>query len=187
MNIDIVNLILSIAPSLAIALLSVAFSHYVANRLKFNSTLKGLVTELSYNLRILSEIRELLKLDEDAEKEGKQALITFPKPHRYAFNYFAVEGHLLKLAEDVRLKLLDAYIGLDIISMYLDHYVETKYGMLLVVSGAPQIRRALRDILLNHLIPATELRIRELLNTLVPRASHFANREGDGISLGEKS
>jgi len=71
MNIGIVDLILSTALSLAVALISVAFSHYIANRVKFNSTLKGLVTELSYNLHVLSEIRELLKLDEDAEKRGE--------------------------------------------------------------------------------------------------------------------
>jgi len=74
------------------------------------------------------------------KKEGKQALITFPKPHRYAFDYFVIEGYLLKLAKGVRLKLLDTYIGLDIISMYLDHYIETKYGVLLAMSGASQIR-----------------------------------------------
>ncbi len=57
--------------SLAIALGSVAFSHYIAQRIKFRSNFRGLVAELNYNLKVLTDIRELLGLDEEAEKENK--------------------------------------------------------------------------------------------------------------------
>ena len=173
------DLIWSFTLSLAIALLSVAFSHYIASRMKFSSTLKGLVTELNYNLHTLSEIKKFLEMEEDAEKEGKQALVTFPKPHRYAFNYFVIEGHLLKLPEKHRLELLEVYRGLDLISMYLDHYIETKYGILFVTTGAPQIRKNIRTILLKHLIPAIESHIRELLNILTPCTPRSVERGGN--------
>lgn len=137
------DLIWSSVLSLAIALLNVASSHYIASKMKFSPTLKGLMTELNYNLHTQSEIKNFLKIEEDVEKEGKQTLVTFPKPHRDAFNYFVIEGHLLKLPKKHRLKLLEICRGLDLISMYLDHYIEAKYGILFVTTGAPQIRKIL--------------------------------------------
>ncbi|MEM1610946.1 MAG: hypothetical protein QXQ57_04785 [Sulfolobales archaeon] len=146
--------------------------------MKFSSTFRGLMTELKYNLNVLSDIKELLKMDAAMEKEGSQALITFPKPHKYAFNYFIIEGHLLKLPEKYGMKLSEIYRELDIINMYLDHYIETKYGILFVTNIAPQIREALRTILLERLIPAIEKHIKELLDMLATYNPRFTTQKG---------
>ena len=124
------------------------------------------MSELNYNLHVLSDIRKFLEMDEEAEKEGKQALVTYPKPRRFAFDYFVIEGHLLKLPEEHKMELLEVYRALDLISMYLDHYIETKYGILSVTSGVLKVRRSIREILSGHLIPATESLMKELLNTM---------------------
>jgi len=117
--------VVGVLASLAIALGSVAFSHYIAQKIKFRSNFGGLVTELNYNLKVLADIRELLRLDEEAEKGGKLVATTFPRLSRFAFNYFVIEGHLPKLPEEVRKKLLEIYRAFDMINWYLDHYNET--------------------------------------------------------------
>jgi len=162
MMLDVVGIVVS----LTIALGSVAFSHYIAQRIKFRSNFRGLVAELNYNLKVLADIRELSRLDEEAEKENKQALIAFPKLSRFAFDHFIIEGHLLRLPEKVREKLLDTYRSFDIINRYADHYNETKYGVLSVTTGAIEIRKRIRGILKELLIPETEQAVKDFLKSI---------------------
>ena len=158
--------VVGVLASLAIALTSVAFSHYIAQKIKFKSNLRGLVTELKYNLEVLEDIRVFLMQDEEAEREeGKQAVVTFPRPCRFAFDYFVVEGHLLKVPEKVRKELLDIYRSFDIINWLIDHYLETKYGILYVTDRAVEMRRAIRATLTGQVI-VTERMVKNLLKAI---------------------
>jgi len=62
--------------------------------------------------------------------------------------------------------LLNIYRGLDIINKYVEHYNETKYGVLLVTSGAIEIRKTVRKMLKGHLIPKTEQMIKDFLKSM---------------------
>jgi len=158
--------VLGFLASLAIALTSVAFSHYIAQKIKFRSNFRGLVAELNYNLKVLADIRELLGLDEEAEKGSKLVVTTFPRLSRVAFDYFVIEGYLPKLPEEVREKLLEIYRAFDMINWYLDHYNETKYGVLFVTTGAGEIRRIIREAI-KTLTSHTEQAIKDFLETYV--------------------
>ena len=157
--------IVGIVASLAVALISVALSHCIAQRIKFRSNLRGLLAELDYNLKVLADIRAYLGLDEEAEKESKQALTTFPKLCRFAFDYFVIEGHLLKIPKQNREKLLDIYRGFDLVNKYIEHYNETKYGVLFVTSGATIFRKSIRKVLKKQ-ISETERMIKDFLKSI---------------------
>ena len=158
--------VVGVLASLAIALTSVAFSHYIAQKIKFKSNLRGLVAELKYNLEVLEDIRVFLEQDEAAEREeGKQAVITFPRPSRFAFDYFVIEGYLLKVPEEIRKELLNIYRSFDIINWLIEHYLETKYGILYVTDRAMEMRRAIRATL-NGQVITTERMVKNLLKAI---------------------
>ena len=61
--------------------------------------------------------------------------------------------------------LLDIYRGFDIINKFVEHYNETKYGVLFVTTSAVKIRKMIRELLKTDIRDGTD--DKELLESYI--------------------
>jgi len=153
----------SILASLVIALISVGVSHLILQKNKFRSNFKGMLTELEHNLSTLEDIKTVLDEDEKAMKDGKVAFLPLLRLSTFAFDYFVLEGHMMRLHDEDKQFLMRIYKLFQAINEYLKYYEETKLGVLYVTPGGQNIREGLLQILKTVFIPEAESMVKKFI------------------------
>ena len=167
------SILVSTFVSLVIALTSVSFSHYLAQKIKFKSNLKGVVTEIQHNISILDDVMSIINNDNIlTKKEGKITSLPLLKLDTFAFDYFVLEGHLMSLSEEDRHILEEIYALFKIINECIERYEETKYGVLYFSMAGKNIREGI-SVFIGDLISKVKSLAEEFIQRHINKKLNF--------------
>jgi len=143
------DLLTSISASLFVALLSVLFSHILSERRSFSNHLKGLIAEIRINTKVAEVLRSYMEEELKIIDSERMLLIPFPRFSNASFELFKNLGFLMRVNQDLRSKLIDAYHYMSILNDCLRRREELAFTVSSALNIAKEIKRKNLEFALN--------------------------------------
>ena len=145
---DTITFLGSFIVSLVVALISVYFSHWIAEKRKFRGCLEALLSELSLNEANLNFLHDLLVEEEKLEDMKRLLPIPLIRFLNYAFVNLISQGLYFKVPANLRNTLTETYGYLNAINEYITIYEKYKFDIEAAFVQATERRKACRKIML---------------------------------------
>jgi len=130
--------------------LSTPFSHRLREKHEFQGSLKGVLSELSFNEAVLREIQRSIVEELKALEERKMLLSPLPLLRTSAFTNLMLWGTYLKVPEHLRYELEEAYVLFSLLNECAQRYERLKFGIERAMSGSTDLVRLNGRLILEY-------------------------------------